>query len=127
MTGPVDDEVVPERHAFSAVDDAPDPAFLIANMDAADGCAAVARLRMWTADALNLGSGDRLLDVGCGTGTAAIALADRVGENGHVRGIDASALMVAEATRRGTRGSQTSTSPPRPLLRPNGIRTLPPG
>jgi SAM-dependent methyltransferase len=103
MTGPGgrdDEEVVQERHAFSAVDDAPDPATLIANMDAADGDAAVRTLRAWTADALDLNKGERLLDVGCGTGTAAIALSGRVGATGQVRGIDASALMIAEAARR---------------------------
>ncbi len=33
--GSVGDEFVPERHAFRAVDDAPDPALFIAGMDAA--------------------------------------------------------------------------------------------
>jgi SAM-dependent methyltransferase len=98
--GSVGDEFVPERHAFSAVDDAPDPALLIAGMDAADGYVAVDRLRVWAADKFELGEGDRLLDVGCGTGTAAISLADSVGTTGHVRGIDVSTLMIAEATRR---------------------------
>jgi len=98
--GSASEDFVPERQAFSAVDEAPDPGLLIANMDAADAYPAVERLRAWAADALTLRSGDRVLDVGCGTGAAALALASRVGERGHVRGIDASALMIGEATRR---------------------------
>jgi SAM-dependent methyltransferase len=100
LDGRIGDEFGPERHVFSAVDEAPDPAWLIANMDAADGYPAVERLRAWTANALNLGEGEELLDVGCGTGAAAIALSDQVGATGHVRGLDASVLMIAEATRR---------------------------
>jgi SAM-dependent methyltransferase len=99
-SGRVGDEFGPERHAFSAVDHAPDPALLIANMDAADSNVAVERLRAWAANALDLRAGSRLLEVGCGTGTAAMALSNRVSNSGHVRGIDASALMIEEATRR---------------------------
>jgi len=96
----VGDGLAPERQGFGAVDDAPDPALLIAGMDAADGYLAVERLRAWAADKFRLGEGDRLLDVGCGTGTAAIALADSVGTTGSVRGLDMSTLMISEATRR---------------------------
>jgi len=39
--------------------------------------------------------GERVLDVGCGTGTLAIDLKRRVGSPGEVRGIDAAAEMVA--------------------------------
>jgi ubiquinone/menaquinone biosynthesis C-methylase UbiE len=44
--------------------------------------------------------GLRLLDVGCGTGTDAVALADRVGEQGYVVGVDTSEQLVAEAQNR---------------------------
>ncbi len=91
---------VPEKHAFQAVDEAPDPALLISGMDAADGYPAVQRLRSWVADALLLEVGDHVLDVGCGTGAAVVELTERVGQTGRVCGIDASELMIAEATRR---------------------------
>jgi SAM-dependent methyltransferase len=52
--------------------------------------------------------GDRILDVGCGTGTTSLSWADKVGAAGHVLGIDVSAPMLALARQRaGTRGNIT--------------------
>jgi len=42
-------------------------------------------------------AGERILDVGCGSGAISIALAKRVGPTGHVTGIDISAPMLARA------------------------------
>jgi SAM-dependent methyltransferase len=42
-------------------------------------------------------AGERVLDVGCGCGATAIALAARVGPKGHVLGVDISAPMLARA------------------------------
>jgi ubiquinone/menaquinone biosynthesis C-methylase UbiE len=50
-----------------------------------------------------LAAGDSVLDVGCGTGTLAIAAKKRVGSAGAVFGIDASPAMVARATRKSAR------------------------
>ena len=67
--------------------------------------------RLWAERAHDLwnragfGSGDRLLDLGCGPGFASVELADRVGAEGHVLAIDESARFVGalaqEADRRG--------------------------
>lgn len=56
-----------------------------------------AQLRRRTVDAAALQPGERVLDVGCGTGTLAVAAADCVGEAGSVLGIDPSANMVTVA------------------------------
>lgn len=48
-------------------------------------------------DLAKLEPGDSVLDVGCGTGTLAIAAKRRVGATGSVYGIDASPEMIARA------------------------------
>jgi SAM-dependent methyltransferase len=45
-------------------------------------------------------SGEHVLDIGCGSGTTTLALAERVGPNGRVLGIDISAPMLAVARTR---------------------------
>ena len=56
------------------------------------------QLRASIADRLKLHPGDRVLDVGSGTGRLAVVLAQRVGPTGSVTGIDPSKEMVARAT-----------------------------
>src|SRR6478735_10495640 len=47
--------------------------------------------------------GESVLDVGCGTGTLAIAAARRVGEGGTVTGVDPSAALLARARKKARR------------------------
>jgi len=49
---------------------------------------------------LAVGSGERVLDVGCGCGATTLELAGRVGPSGSVLGVDVSAPMVEVARRR---------------------------
>jgi SAM-dependent methyltransferase len=60
-------------------------------------------LRQMTADLAQLQPGERVLDVGCGTGTLALLAKQRVGATGHVSGIDPSAQMIARARRKAAR------------------------
>lgn len=55
-------------------------------------------------DHARLSAGQRVLDVGCGTGSLALAAARRVGTTGAVCAVDASAPMVARARRKAARG-----------------------
>lgn len=55
------------------------------------------RLREKLLEPARLQPGDSVLDVGCGTGSLAIAAKRRVGERGSVYGIDASAPMIVRA------------------------------
>ena len=53
--------------------------------------------------------GQSVLDIGCGTGTLAIAASTRVGPTGSVVGIDASPQMVARATRKAAKAGAPGT------------------
>lgn len=79
---------------YERVDDDPHVAVLLAAMDATAGWEAIRRLRAWERDHLELVDGQRLLDVGCGLGDAALALADDLGAYGEIVGVDASSEML---------------------------------
>jgi SAM-dependent methyltransferase len=90
--------------SFSAVDTEPDAAALIAALDEQASIPAIQRLRAAAIEMAAIRSGSRVVDVGCGTGDVARALAATVGARGWVVGIDASDTMLAEARRRGATG-----------------------
>lgn len=50
-------------------------------------------------DAARVSSGERVLDVGCGTGVLARAAADRVGVEGQITGLDLNEGMLSVARR----------------------------
>ena len=82
---------------YHGVDDDPNVAVLVAAMEGTAGWDATRRLRAWERDRLALVPGERLLDVGCGLGEAALALAEDLGERGVVVGIDQSEQMLRVA------------------------------
>jgi ubiquinone/menaquinone biosynthesis C-methylase UbiE len=61
------------------------------------------RLRTMTIDQAMLKPGERLLDVGCGTGGVTIPAKKRIGQNGPVSGIDPSPEMIVVARKKAQR------------------------
>src|SRR5690349_11342771 len=51
-------------------------------------------------ETLGLGAGDTVVDVGCGAGQTLLQLADRVGAEGRVIGVDVAPLLLEIAERR---------------------------
>lgn len=90
---------------YQRVDDDPNVAVLLAAMNTTAELDAIRTLRHWERTQLGLCDGLRLLDVGCGLGEAALALAQDLGTDGDVVGVDRSAEMVrvAEANPRTAR------------------------
>src|SRR4029453_3824073 len=70
-------------------------------------------------DLARLQSGESGLDVGCGTGTLAIAAKQRVGPTGTVYGIDASPEMIARARKKARKAGVDI------LFKNRGVETLP--
>ena len=62
-----------------------------------------------TAEVASIEPGQRVLDVGCGTGAVALAAAKRLGADGEVRGIDASPQMIAKAQRKAAKRASSAT------------------
>ena len=85
---------------YGHVDDDPNVEVLLQTMDATSRWEATQRLRSWEAMQLDLGADDRLLDVGCGQGDAALGLAASLGTGGELVGVDASEQMIRAASSR---------------------------
>jgi ubiquinone/menaquinone biosynthesis C-methylase UbiE len=85
---------------YGRVDDDPNLAVLVATMDSTARWTATRELRAWERTQLQLLEGERLLDVGCGLGDASLALAEDLGTDGEVVGIDASTAMLTVARER---------------------------
>jgi ubiquinone/menaquinone biosynthesis C-methylase UbiE len=77
-----------------------DPGFALRFFDAGNRLPGIRAVKPVMLDQMRLHRGQRVLEVGCGTGDDVRTIARRVGSDGHVLGIDTSPLVVAEATRR---------------------------
>jgi SAM-dependent methyltransferase len=97
-----DDERGP---GFRSVDDHPEVTMLLTAMDETARWEATRQLRSWERERLALRPGQRLLDVGCGLGDAALALSLDLGAHGEVVGVDGSEVMLAEARVRAARAT----------------------
>ena len=74
-------------------------------MDAIRAAEVVQQYKQFSFTQLGLKAGDHVLDVGCGTGDDARALAAQVGATGRVVGIDTSERLISEARER-SRGAE---------------------
>lgn len=84
---------------WSQIDTA-QPRCFIDYLDTATAQVEMQRYKQKTYDLLGAAPGICLLDIGCGTGEDAVALAERVGHSGKVIGLDCSASLIQEACRR---------------------------
>jgi SAM-dependent methyltransferase len=90
---------VPRDHAFTNVDAQPDPAAWVEVLDKLRHEPLYAAYERRTVELLDPQPGGRYLEVGTGTGTDALACAERFDVT--VVGADASRVMIEEAARRG--------------------------
>jgi SAM-dependent methyltransferase len=95
---------MPETTHFQDVDHAKDPSAHIGYLDAASALEVAARWKQRSIDLLGPRPGDHILEVGCGNGDEARAIAQRVAPGGQVTAIDISQRMLDEARRRGADG-----------------------
>ncbi len=89
------------KAGWASVDQAAEPYYFVRLMDLARGGREDEPGQYGAVfDLLGARAGERLLDVGCGTGGAARVLAKSVGGAGRVVGVDKSATMIGECRRR---------------------------
>ena len=94
------------EHAFTAVDEQPDPGAWVDVLDRMRREPAYAAYKARVAELLEPRAGGRFLEVGTGAGDDAIALAS--GSGVEVVGVDVSQTMVEEARRRGLAEAQVA-------------------
>ena len=106
---------------YRDIDARADPEKLIQSLELRGRTPAQARLRRRFLSFVGLRAGDRVLDVGCGTGVVLRDVAARVGRSGHVVGIDPSRRAIALARGLG----RAHRSPARVTLRVGDGLALP--
>jgi SAM-dependent methyltransferase len=89
-----------ERTGFSDVDSSATPAYFIQYLDGARKAPAIIQAKEWSFEHLHLTDGQRVLDVGCGTGEDVVAIASIIGPEGRAIGVDSSTEMTSEAQKR---------------------------
>jgi SAM-dependent methyltransferase len=98
----------PDLGGFSDVDRTGDAGAYAAFLDEVRDLPPVAEWKERSFAALRPRAGAVLLDVGCGTGEDAVALAALVAPGGRAIGVDASEAMIAEARRRADAAGETA-------------------
>jgi ubiquinone/menaquinone biosynthesis C-methylase UbiE len=90
---------VAERDPWRTLDAQPNVRAMIAGLEARGGTAAQKRLRHRFLRFVPVRPGQRVLEIGCGTGVVLRDLAPMVGRRGSVIGVDASRTVLAAARR----------------------------
>jgi len=94
--------------SFRSVDQAESPDALLAFLDRVAEVPAVREIKRGATLALSLSAGDRVLDVGCGTGVDLADMAESVLPGGCVVGIDSSRAAIGVAADRISQGNGVS-------------------
>jgi SAM-dependent methyltransferase len=89
-----------DESGYVDVDQTEDPVRYIRRLDAAAASPFWQAVKPLSYSSLDLRPGDRVLDVGCGTGDDVRAMAARVLPDGAAVGVDSSGAMLAEARQR---------------------------
>jgi len=87
---------------FGSIDETRDPDYFVRFLDAACASASVQAYKRRLLELLDPRGGQRVLDVGCGTGDDVREMAKLVGAGGLVVGIDNSQAMIGVAWQRAT-------------------------
>jgi len=88
------------KYHWTSVDHTADPAHFVNYLDNASAIEIFKSYKRHSYSLLNVKKGNCVLDLGCGAGDDALALAQIVGSTGRVVGIDNSETMIAEAKKR---------------------------
>jgi ubiquinone/menaquinone biosynthesis C-methylase UbiE len=88
------------HQGFQEPDEPVDTGAIFRWLDGADANPLIQQVKRRMLDVCPVGAGDQVLDVGCGLGHEVRRLAQRVGPQGRVAGIDANPAMITEARRR---------------------------
>ncbi len=93
------------RREFDAVDRTADPNDFVKYLDTTRATDFFRQIKQRMLEMLELREGESAVDLGCGTGEDARAMAARSGPHGSTVGVDLSATMIAEARRRSGRNT----------------------
>jgi ubiquinone/menaquinone biosynthesis C-methylase UbiE len=88
------------HQGFRATDQSADTEAIFGWLDRMNGSPLILQVKRQMLEVRPVGEGDQVLDVGCGLGHDVFRLAELVGPQGRVAGIDANSAMITEARRR---------------------------
>ena len=85
------------HQGFQATDQPADTEAIFGWLDRMNGSPLILQVKRQMLEVRPVGEGDQVLDVGCGLGHEVFRLAEVVGPQGRVIGIDANSAMITEA------------------------------